>query len=88
MRWARFDNGGTPTYGVVEGDTIIPPAPETQPDIDAVRAGQARAVPDRLQAHQYGDAQDDDPALYRFFRRFGQEFAGGGEGRCGQAGGW
>ena len=24
MRWARFDNGGTPTYGVVEGDTIIP----------------------------------------------------------------
>src|ERR1035438_2638471 len=24
MRWARFDNGGTPTYGVVEGDVIIP----------------------------------------------------------------
>ena len=24
MRWARFDSNGTPTYGVVEGDTIIP----------------------------------------------------------------
>jgi len=24
MRWARFDRNGTPTYGVVEGDTIIP----------------------------------------------------------------
>src|SRR5829696_8071401 len=24
MRWARFDNNGTPTYGVVEGDRIIP----------------------------------------------------------------
>lgn len=24
MRWARFDNGGTPTFGVVEGDIIIP----------------------------------------------------------------
>ena len=24
MRWARFDNGGTPTYGVVECDVIIP----------------------------------------------------------------
>jgi 2-keto-4-pentenoate hydratase/2-oxohepta-3-ene-1,7-dioic acid hydratase in catechol pathway len=24
MRWARFDNGGTPTFGIVEGDTIIP----------------------------------------------------------------
>lgn len=24
MRWARFDQNGTPTYGVVEGDEIIP----------------------------------------------------------------
>ena len=24
MRWARFDKSGTPTYGVVEGDEIIP----------------------------------------------------------------
>src|SRR5258708_12387300 len=24
MRWARFDNKGTPAYGVVEGDVIIP----------------------------------------------------------------
>ena len=24
MRWARFDDGGTPAYGVVEGDTLIP----------------------------------------------------------------
>src|SRR3984957_18207373 len=24
MRWARFDHGGTPTYGVVEGDVVIP----------------------------------------------------------------
>ena len=24
MRWARFDHGGTPTYGVVEGDIVIP----------------------------------------------------------------
>ncbi|MGE0224047.1 MAG: fumarylacetoacetate hydrolase family protein [Acetobacteraceae bacterium] len=24
MRWARFDQNGTPTYGVVEGDIIIP----------------------------------------------------------------
>jgi 2-keto-4-pentenoate hydratase/2-oxohepta-3-ene-1,7-dioic acid hydratase in catechol pathway len=24
MRWARFDHKGTPTYGVVEGDIIIP----------------------------------------------------------------
>jgi len=24
MRWARFDNKGTPTYGVIEGDTVIP----------------------------------------------------------------
>ena len=24
MRWARFDGNGTPTYGVVEGDEIIP----------------------------------------------------------------
>ncbi len=24
MRWARFDHNGTPTYGVVEGDEIIP----------------------------------------------------------------
>src|ERR1700727_2590803 len=24
MRWARFDQAGTPTYGVVEGDIIIP----------------------------------------------------------------
>ena len=24
MRWARFEQNGTPTYGVVEGDTIIP----------------------------------------------------------------
>ena len=24
MRWARFELNGTPTYGVVEGDTIIP----------------------------------------------------------------
>lgn len=24
MRWARYDNQGTPTYAVVEGDTIIP----------------------------------------------------------------
>ena len=24
MRWARFDQGGTPAYGVVEGDVIIP----------------------------------------------------------------
>ena len=24
MRWARFALNGTPTYGVVEGDTIIP----------------------------------------------------------------
>jgi 2-keto-4-pentenoate hydratase/2-oxohepta-3-ene-1,7-dioic acid hydratase in catechol pathway len=24
MRWARFDNNGTASYGIVEGDTIIP----------------------------------------------------------------
>src|ERR1700759_3005946 len=24
MRWARFEHNGTPTYGVVEGDEIIP----------------------------------------------------------------
>jgi hypothetical protein len=24
MRWARFEQNGTPTYGVVEGDAIIP----------------------------------------------------------------
>lgn len=24
MRWARFDQNGTPTYGVMEGDQIIP----------------------------------------------------------------
>ena len=24
MRWARYDNKGTPAYGVVEGDTVIP----------------------------------------------------------------
>ena len=24
MRWARFEQNGTPTYGVVEGDEIIP----------------------------------------------------------------
>jgi len=24
MRWARFDQNGTPAYGVVEGDEIIP----------------------------------------------------------------
>ena len=24
MRWARFDQNGTPSYGVVEGDEIIP----------------------------------------------------------------
>jgi 2-keto-4-pentenoate hydratase/2-oxohepta-3-ene-1,7-dioic acid hydratase in catechol pathway len=24
MRWARYDNKGTPTYGVIEGDTLIP----------------------------------------------------------------
>jgi 2-keto-4-pentenoate hydratase/2-oxohepta-3-ene-1,7-dioic acid hydratase in catechol pathway len=24
MRWARFDNAGTPTYAVVEGDDLIP----------------------------------------------------------------
>src|SRR5689334_12938827 len=24
MRWARFDQSGTPTYGVVEGDEMIP----------------------------------------------------------------
>jgi 2-keto-4-pentenoate hydratase/2-oxohepta-3-ene-1,7-dioic acid hydratase in catechol pathway len=24
MRWARFDNGGTATFGIVEGDSIIP----------------------------------------------------------------
>ena len=24
MRWARFDQNGTPTYGVVEGEAIIP----------------------------------------------------------------
>lgn len=24
MRWARFDDGGTPTYGIVEGDGITP----------------------------------------------------------------
>ena len=24
MRWARFDHKGTPTYGVIEGDTLIP----------------------------------------------------------------
>src|ERR1700749_2332735 len=24
MRWARFDQGGTPSYAVVEGDAIIP----------------------------------------------------------------
>jgi 2-keto-4-pentenoate hydratase/2-oxohepta-3-ene-1,7-dioic acid hydratase in catechol pathway len=24
MRWARFDQNGTPTYGVVEGDRVIP----------------------------------------------------------------
>ena len=24
MRWARFDQNGSPSYAVVEGDTIIP----------------------------------------------------------------
>ena len=24
MRWARFEQNGTPAYGVVEGDTVIP----------------------------------------------------------------
>ena len=24
MRWARFEQNGTPTYGVVEGEEIIP----------------------------------------------------------------
>src|ERR1700761_4923408 len=24
MRWARFDDNGTPSYAVVEGDTVIP----------------------------------------------------------------
>lgn len=24
MRWARFDQGGTPSFAVVEGDTVIP----------------------------------------------------------------
>ena len=31
MRWARYDNVGTPAYAVVEGDTLSPSAAPHSP---------------------------------------------------------